>query len=79
MMLEDLRKQGSQALDNLTEFILSERALVIYETTGNGDYSVARVYKVIKATSTRDSFIEMDIDTLARFCAGEDLPAGVRI
>ena len=76
MKLVDLRRMGSQALDDIAEFILSENALVIYESNGNGDYHTRRVYKVIKATPMREAYIEMDvsdIDRLAAFCAGEDV------
>lgn len=49
MKLEYLRRKGSQALDEYTEFILTERALLIFETLGNGIYHLARSYKVIRS------------------------------
>jgi hypothetical protein len=46
MKLEQLRRQGSQELDEMSEFVLTSDRLEIYEAVGNGDYYLAREYKV---------------------------------
>ena len=46
MKVEDLRKKGSQRLDDMVEFVLTDNFVLIYEHPGNGIYRLTHSWKV---------------------------------
>ena len=68
MKLQDLRARGSQSIDDFAEFILTDKALIIFETAGNGVYYLARTYKVT-GSKWETAFIDLQLKDAERMLA----------
>lgn len=66
MKIYELRKQGSQALDSMAEFILTDKKLEVYEASGNGEYYLAREYIVKHVEPYKEPVVDIEINDLER-------------